>query len=421
MLSLNSYKYNTAQSYPKIVISGMGPSGLSSALKLIKKGCSPILLEKRGRESSRSPQSVILPPDIMQWLQDHMEVSAYLAKERLVTWQPGQGCNVRICDLEGVMRKILDRMGFQIRYQTVIKSIDTTKEKISLFLSSGEAITDVDVIINAEGVNSSTNQLLGNHRVEVLPELLGIYSILKDDRERIKDLDTLIQGLIKTSRNAAVALYYHSLYLYLLLFKGEHFFSPSKNIIIAANVKTPGQDRVAFAMSSQESRRMLLLQEKIRSGECSKEKLMDLQKRWTRIAQCELNLIFILSKISRAFGFNVYTPAPSSYSPITDSVLVKIRPDKVEKPAMIFGKTLVLIQGDALSTVDPSTTLGCVTAIELADSISKAVESLRQKRDLDKIAQAYTSACETLSNRNHNKAIEIRNRFDPNRLLPSKL
>jgi len=131
------------------------------------------------------------------------------------------------------------------------------------------------------------------------------------------------------------------------------------------------------------------------------------------MAHCEINLFACLAKIGGLFGIKENRLSAASTLPIKKVNLVKIRPDLVEKIALVCKKSLILITGDALSTVDPSAVLGCNTAIELAVPVLQAYKALGQGMDRNQIAAGYAEISKKLIERNHSVARAVRKKFDP--------
>lgn len=406
---------------PKVVILGAGPGGLACALEMIRCGHTPIVLEKRLQSSEGRVHPVILSKAVVDQLEQDKIYSDLVKQHKIFPMSNGdERCTFRLVDLEQAMKSRITKNSHSsclIHYETqVTKILEANDGRVSLILNNGESIDGVDVVINAEGARSSTNELLNNRRTEVLSEILAVYSILRDDRPEIKDVSSFLKVGAKTMRNIARAVHDHAIYFFLLLFKKEHFFSSSKKIAIAATLKTPGQHRVGFAFTEQIAKDIRKLQEDAATSSASKDKLERFLHFWTRMAQCEVNVFSVLQRIARLLG-KKGTQAQllfSSHFPIETSTIVKIRSDRVENAAIIRGKTLFLDTGDALSTVDPSAVLGCNTAIELAPVIQNLFRQIKDASDFPAIADKYRGVCEGWIGRNHSVANAVRIRFTPN-------
>lgn len=390
----------SVSSQPKIVILGAGPAGLACALEIIKNGGSPIILEKRNQNACRL-YPVILYEDTIEQLESS-KIYSYLLNQNLIFPMHNHRCTVRLADLEqGLRQAIKDRTGSNnpIQYQKTVAQVIETGNKVDLLLTNGDRIGNVDIVINTEGSHSSTNELLNNGRTAALDDLRAVYSILRDDRPQITNLGTLLEYSVKTIRNLALSILDHTRYLFLLLFKGEHFFSSSRRIAIAATLKTPGQHRVGFAFTEK-------MDEKLEPKTL---------QYWTRMALCEVNVFSVIQRIGRLFGGGKTDNQLSmaSHLPIESTNLITIRSDRAERAAIIKNNTLFLIGGDALSTVDPSAVFGCNTALQLGPQIQQAVIALKEGRDLRTIADSYTKICNEWIERNHAIARQFRKRFNP--------
>jgi 2-polyprenyl-6-methoxyphenol hydroxylase-like FAD-dependent oxidoreductase len=328
-------------------------------------------------------------------------------------------CTMRLTNLEQELKKALEEKNGNkdlISYEESVTEITPSDKGVSLTLASGRKIENVHIVINAEGFRSHTNELLGNRRITSLTEQTAVISTLEDDRPVVHNLETIVSYSKKTMRNIALAIHDHCLYLFLCVFRSEHFFSSSKKIVIAVTLKTPGQHQVSFGLSKKETENLDILKKQEELGEVPEGTVKKRLEFWTRMALCEVNVFSILAKLGRLFGVKEDRLVLASHLPIHSTYLVKVRSDHVKSAAIAKGKTLFLMTGDALSTVDPSTGLGCNTAIELSPHIRRAILAYKEGLALQEIMQEYTDTCSTLIVQNHKFAEEIRSRFAPDTL-----
>jgi 2-polyprenyl-6-methoxyphenol hydroxylase-like FAD-dependent oxidoreductase len=401
---------------PKVVILGAGPGGLSCTLEVMSDGIVPTTLEMRPEGQPGRLNPVILIKEVMEQLEKN-GIASDLSRQKLIFPPVDDRSTVRITDLEKTMRSAVKRVSASahpILYETTVKDIRESGEKVDLVLSNGQVIEKVDVVVVAEGAKSSTNELLNNYRVNVLPDFMAVYSILKDDRPKVKNISTFLEAAAKTVRNSAKSFRDHAMYLALLGLVGEHFLSDTKNIAIAATLKTPGQNRVGFAFTKRVGDEIQQLAEDVKKGVRPREELDQELRFWTRIAFCEVNVFSALQKVGKLFGRKTEAMLSSaSRYPIENTFPVTIHSDRAEHAAIVKNKTLFLMTGDALSTVDPSAVLGCNTAIQLGPHVLAAIRGVRQGKDLSEIAASYTAICDQWIERNHAIAREMRAKYDP--------
>ncbi len=410
---------NEVQSNSKlfVVVSGAGPAGLSCALEAIKNGNRVRVLEEGGPESKGRPQSVILIPNTVRFLKKHGIYQTLLENKLIYPAKEGQ-CTVRLVDLEKTMREAVESHGVKIEYNAAITKIfkDQVTDKATLTLNNTSCVESVDLLINAEGHHSKTNSFFENHRVEVYDKQPILVSILKDDRPPIEDIKSFVIYSSKTARNVAMTIYYHVIYLFRAIFWNEHFLDSKRQIAAAVTLRTPGQHHVGFGFSKGLSEKLISLSENVKSGLAKQEELDQLIEYWTHVALAEVNCFALITYIASFFGIKETMFVAAPYYPLSSHSIAYIQSDYVEKPSIQVGKTSILMTGDALATVDPTTGPGCNVAIQQAMSVQAVIHSLEQKIPLKNALSHYDKVSRKTIKEMHDKALEFRELCRPDTL-----
>ena len=260
-------KMNTGTRKPTVVILGAGPAGLMRAIQSIGNGNPTILFERRPENANGRINTVALTPTTIAML-SYCGIYQYLIENRLIFLPatPSDYIMVRLADLELAMKKVISEIdpNFAIQYNSKVTAIDAQSQKINLEvenLSTKEkrTIKKVDILVNAEGKNSSTNTLLKINRTEVLPSIPVIAAVYKDMRPKIRGVCSLVNYVGKSLFYLAQTIHYHTQFLFKFAFS-KNF---KKQITGALILKTPKQNYVGCGFSDNINNRLSQLNDEI--------------------------------------------------------------------------------------------------------------------------------------------------------------
>ncbi len=370
---------------PSVVILGAGPAGLMRAIQSISNGNPTTLIEKRGENALGRINTVALTTTTITMLR-YCGIYQYLIENRLIYPDSGRGyIMVRLADLELAMNMVLKEISpnFAIQYDSKVIGIDTQSEKINLIVENtvskkAKVYRQVDVLVNTEGKNSSTNELLGIKRTEILSSIPVIAAIYEDKRPKIRGIVSLLKYVGRSVAYVAQTIYYHVQFLFKFIFSQTF----RKQITGSLVLKTPNQNYVGCGFSDKINTHLETLREAIKQKKTALEQakqaqienekkklLIDLEglekeyrvfaSKWIHYSVCHANLVAIMQFFCP--GPNLYT---SSHLSLTKFELIKIGADYADAYFKKIKQTCVLLAGDASATVDPTTGLGCNTAVQ---------------------------------------------------------
>lgn len=397
---------------PLIVISGAGPAGLLRAIQSISNGNPTKVIEKRSQNALGRENTVALTETTIAILK-YCGIYPYLLENRLIYPPNKEGyISVRLKDLEKAMKTVLEELSPDsvIEYDTKIVEIDTHADKIRLITesSTGErsTISDVGIFVNAEGARSSTNALLGIERIETLPIIPVISAKCRDDRPYITDVNSFFVYMGKSIIQLAITSYYHTIFFFQFIFS-KNFRAQITGALI---LPTPGQNYVGCGFSDTINARFKALKE---SG--NEEKYLAFAKHWINFAICAANLLSFLSWFQG--GPYLHT---GRNLPVEHFEIVHIGADRASKYVQKNNNSTILLAGDASATVDPTTGLGCNTAIQ------SSVDFLDFLWDYDilskdEILKDYQNRASERVEYIHHASKLMRSRYRPDSLQPMSM
>jgi 2-polyprenyl-6-methoxyphenol hydroxylase-like FAD-dependent oxidoreductase len=424
---------HTGSHKPSVLISGAGPAGLIRAILSLVKGHPTQVIEARPENADTRENMVALAGNAIPLLMEY-GIYQYLIEHNL-TYPPCRQGNftVRLKDLEAAMKEVIRHLSPKeiIAYDTTITGIPSRK-KGELVLSD-KTRHSPDLLVIAEGSRSSTNDLLKTKRIDVLPKIPVIAAILTDPRPHIRGIFSLYSYLSITLIEQITTIYTHTLYLFKATFQGEHFFNKGRSIAGSLVLQVPGQDYLGTGLNAEESERLLhhantvrALKQQLDNAKTPEEitrltQAYDDAKKnydsyadeWIKMSVCFANFLSLI-RFVLSCGCTSITWA--SIHPITQKKVVSIGADRAQTAASLLGNTLVLNAGDSLATVDPTTGLGCRTALESSEYFETALDDLSQGKPRDLIQHNYTYAAERLISSNHAASKRLRRLYRPDAL-----
>lgn len=429
---------HTPHANRRVVILGGGPAGLIRGIQSLIHGNPTLIFEKRRENQNGRENTVRLEKEAIAILND-CGVMQYLIERGLV-FPPEKGVvNVRLTDLEQAMKSVIQALSPDqavIQYDCQARSIDGEENEnahVVIENSAGEQhqINDVAFIVVAEGARSSTNErILQNRRIEVLPPMPVIAAILVDDRPKIQGIASFLSYTGKSVLRVVEMIFYHTFYIFKFIFQKERFSNPERKILGSVILKTPGQDYLGTGLSKEESEKLRSHQHNI---EAIKEELATAKERhqtshvaklekeligaqakyekylkqWVKLSCCASNAINILSFIFSKGKMDLPIEL-ASWFPIRQVSVTDIGSDHSEHFIARIGNAGIMIAGDTAATVDPTTGLGCNTAITTCNAFTQMLDNL-EPANLDDLAPNLDSQIMDRVRHMHNKASLIRN------------
>lgn len=397
---------------PRVVVLGAGPAGLLGAIVAIVNGCTTQIIEKR-KEGAKGRENMVALQDKTLCILEKYGIYQSLKEEGLIypLNREGYVC-VQIKDLENAMKRVVKKLDSEVifHYGTQVTEIVQKNLKADLILRE-KTVEEVDVIVNAEGCKSSTNDLLKIARVRVLPPIPVITTIFKDNRPRITGLKSGFEYMLKTAGNVATTCYHFTHFAFRALFFGERFSNPSRVISGGALLKTPGCNYLGFGFTKEGSDKVhhLINQKKNKELKAFIEKSIGL-------GFSSANAFAAMRRFYGAAGhFHMALWLPYDHFTITE-----IGADFSEKCSLRLNDSAFLIMGDALATVEPTTGLGCNLAIESSEVFKDFIEKWSVQK-LDVLLKAYDKALKKKVVEAHSASISMRTFHRPDALHGASL
>jgi 2-polyprenyl-6-methoxyphenol hydroxylase-like FAD-dependent oxidoreductase len=396
---------------PTVVVLGAGPAGLMRAIQSISNGNPTRVIEKRSESAAGRINTVALTETTIGILK-YCGIYQYLIEHNQI-FPPNRGgyIMVRLEDLEKAMKAVLKELqpASVIQYDTQVERVDAQGEKIGIALQSNgarEQISGVDILVNAEGSNSSTNALLNITREPVLPKIPVIAAVYQDKRPSIRGPVSLIQYVGRSVEYTAKTVYYHAIFLF------QFLFSPGfrKQITGALILKTPGQNYVGCGFSDEINEKLLALKE---TGD--EKEYQAFARKWINLSICAANMVAFFSRFRRGPHYLVM----GGHQSLDKFDLIKIGADKASEPCKKINQAVVLLSGDACATVDPTTGLGCNTAIQSSTAFLDFIWDANDHVALDKRIEDYRSSIQEKIRYIHNASKELRARYRPDAVTVS--
>jgi len=386
---------------PKVVILGAGPAGLMRAIQSISNGNPTQVIEKRSENAEGRSNIVALKPESIAMLK-YCGIYQYLINTNLIYPPNYEGyiC-VRLTDLEQAMKEVLKRLTPEqiIKYDSKVNDIIEAGNKIDLVIEATDQqkskIPNVDILVNAEGSQSTTNNLLKITRKDVLPNIPVIAAFFQNPK--VHNLSSFVGYTNKRIIQVAMTIYYHTLFCVKLICQ-KKFREQIKGAII---LKTPKHNYVGCAFSDEVNVRLLSLKKRVdelkESNETIQNELTRAEREynayardWINLSICAANIVGLITGFEHLIGrSNDYF-----YMGCNDTVdkfnIINIAADRADKYCGKYKQTqtAVLLVGDACATVDPTTGLGCNTAIQSSTAFLDFIWDY-DKKTIDKSLKEY--------------------------------
>jgi hypothetical protein len=422
-----------------VLISGGGPAGLIRAIESLTQGHLTTLFEKRTENCSERDNTVALTPHSISDLQGYGIYQLLVENDLIYSPTPAGYVSVRLRDLEEVMKTVIHELSPDsaiIHYASTITAIAQNElDRIDVTVNSEgdeRVFPSIDVLVNAEGARSSTNDLIGNSRQSALCKVPVIAAVFKDKRPQIVGCATFFEYIGQTIVYLAKSIYYYMIYFFKVVFQQECFCCANRSIAGALILKTPGQNYVGCGLTESASRELIDLRvdwrEKQRALDNAvnqeveehlmqqmHEELIQAEKKLDAFARYWINLSFCAANMLGIFDCNNYFQT-ASWLPLEGYSIVDIGADRAELASTIFGRTICLIVGDALATVDPTTGLGCNTAITTCSEFQTALLQLTMGNELSEILNMYNRSLEGVISNIHQRSRALRTQYRPDAL-----
>lgn len=433
-----------------VVILGAGPAGLIRAITSIMNGNPTYIIEKRADNASSRENTVKLETETIYQL---MKLGAYqyLLENKLIFPVKSDkyfvnSLDVRLGDLEKALKAVLKELkpDQEIYYSSTLQGINDAQEKLSLLIETVDHqrrffIDDVGILVNTEGSRSTTNTLLGINRISVLPNKPAIAAIFKDYRPRIRGLGSFFVYIGVSIAYIARTVYYHTLFIFKFIFS-KYFRRECLGVIL----KTPGQVYIGCGFSPRVNKRISELKtDIIRKGDAlakaanPKEKsrcqqaLKSAKNRYRSFLHMRANLGLCAANFLNLFYAPRGHKITSKHLSYVKCEAIDIGADRADTFALMRNQSAILLAGDAAATVDPSTGLGCNTALqsneeflaflqdvpneEQGENINDSkvdVQIKEESKTLEEKIKDYQTAISQRVEFIHNVSYNFRSRFD---------
>lgn len=354
---------------PSVVILGAGPGGLIRALQSIFNGNPTHIVEKRSQDAKKRDNIVVLTRSTIDMLK--FSGAYQLLEEESLIFPPDRAgkITVRLGDLEWSLKKVIEDLDvpYGMHYSSVVKRVDSAAGAALLHIKQDQKkfTLKADIVVNCEGANSSTNQLLGIKRQIVLEKIPVVAAIFKDHRPKITGLYTLMQYVAKTVAEIVVTVFYFIKFLCELAFT-----SLVRGSIHAALVfQVPKQGYVGCLFSNEINEKMTSYEKIIKDQKLTDKERKRAQKELNAYLRPHLIRGVCLSNLRyfvQGFCFESKPEIRSTRIRFFDDIsIVHIGADRADNLyKSISSKGVVLLAGDAAATVDPTSGLGCNSAIQ---------------------------------------------------------
>lgn len=367
---------------PQVVILGAGPAGLLRAIQSISNGNPTTVIERRGEDASRRINTVALTTTTITILR-YCGIYQYLIENSLIFPEDGSGfTTVRLADLEIAMHVVLKEIcpTFAVQYNSKVIDVVSQSDKITLIVekttrNTASVVRNVDVIVNAEGKNSTTNDLLGIKRSKVLPSIPVIAAVYKDKRPKIQGLGSFFRYVGRSIQYLAQTIYYHTKFLFKFVFSKNFRAQITGSLIL----KTPGQNYVGcgfsdginsrletFKQSIGDIKKQVREAENLQRKSVLEKQLKQVEKEyreyarsWIHDSLCYANLGAVMARFSTGIKFH-----SGKHLSLSKFEMIYIGADVASEYCRKINQGYFLLAGDASATVDPTTGLGCNTAIQ---------------------------------------------------------
>lgn len=395
-----------------VLISGASISGLIRAIQSRLSGAPTIVIEKRAEDAPGRENTVSLDDEAVDVLKQYA-VYDYLIENQLISVEKPGSLVVRIKDLEIAMKAVLKEISPEtaIRYDSqIIEIIDRVAQTaiVAIRGKDGETTrTAPHLLVIAEGARSSTNDLLGNSRVQVLPKVPVVAAIFKSREWSCLAIPAMIGDVF-------THLYYTLLFLFKMTFGGENIFNSERRIRGAIILPTPGQNYVGYTLDKEGCEELKQLDEEYRKTNDPKIKseLDASLNYWSHLSFAFANALAIFAKLT---GNNKEQFNTACWKPLDleSTSVIEIGADRAQGCSGTVGTTAYLVAGDALHTVDPVTGLGASTAINSSLLFKRILEKSSQDRLYPMSLMDYDRESEETIKKIHDRSIAFRRLYRP--------
>lgn len=385
----NSKNYEKVGFSRSVVILGAGPAGLLRTIQTLLNGNPIRLFEKRSEDTEGRGNVISLVESTISILR-YYGVYQYLLENKMISPKPVNGLiMVRLADLELAMKKVLSKIdpNFAIEYNSTV-TIDFNAEKLGLIIknstsNSNYEIKDIDILVNTEGMKSTSNIAFNVRRKEKLAFIPAVYAVYEDERQTVQNTDTFLKYSGKSISYLAQTIHSHTQFLFSYAISKRY----RKQLALSLILKTPKRNSMICLFSDEVNKNFSALEKKVsekrealKNDPSNKIKLQELNKvenEYNSFASYWVNSAFSYANIIRTAGFifresDLYIGAHLSLKKVG---LIKIGADfskfisdeskEGKVPfAKVFNKTAVLLAGDSAYTGDIFSALGCNDAVQ---------------------------------------------------------
>lgn len=420
-----------------VVILGAGPCGLLRGIQSILQGNKTTILEKREEFDNKRENIVVLSKESNNVLKKYA-IYQYLVENSLILKpKPDGWVSVRLLDLEKASKAVINELAVEpiIKYACKVKEIaeEALKAKIVVESKSNEeeVISSIDVIVNAEGSHSSTNALLKIERIQVLEKIPVISAIFKNNTSKVRSICTFFSYIGKSITQLIIKIVRYSQIFFMYIF--------NKKIVIqkipgAGLFGTPNQNYLYCGLNKADTEKMLSLKKKKQEHEIAlaeairinnameianlQKKLKNAKNKLDSFVERLINLTYFSLRFMLKIGKDAGYAERTKFQPFASYNIIQIGLDKAEKFSKKIGNSHVLLAGDALATVNPSTGLGCNSAIMSSYFFEVFMAEKSKGNNIDKALDHYDLQNRTMVDYTHEcskmaQNIFLRNRSEP--------
>ena len=417
----------------KVAILGAGPAGLIRAIESVMDNHRTLVIERRadqeGNVNGRS-NTVAINHETMPLLQRYGIYQWLLENDRIYPYNEEQRpyISVRLKDIELAMKAVLQELvpGEEIiRYGSSVDQVSEARGQVAIQVSN-EWIEDIDILVNAEGSRSSTNQLLHIERREDLEKVPVIAAIFEDTRPSITGVCSFFAYIGETIYQCAVSVYYYAIFFFKFIFQCETIWNQDRTIAGSLILKTPGQNYLGCGFSEAKSEELLALQRKFEALPAdsperleAEEAFNSMARYWINLSFCSANFFSFLVKCFQCFGCYRGPDIAAEMAgrfPLKSFKMIEIGADRAVIAERRMRDSAYLLCGDALATVDPTTGLGANTAIGTVDYFEDVMKGMKRGRNLNGLLEEYRERCEGRIAVIHAKSKALRAAYRPDAL-----
>jgi hypothetical protein len=217
---------------------------------------------------------------------------------------------------------------------------------------------------------------------------------------------------------------------------GQSFFHKNRKIAGAVVLPTPGQNYIGCGLSQKKTEELKDLIQAVEKAKteldaaqqknASKEDIASLEKtlreaqarkdsfvaHWAAMGFCFANFLNIFMCFTKQKKWH-----RASWLPLDRASIAEIGASYSKSASHLQGRTSYLITGDSLATVDPTTGLGCTTAIRTVDHFHTFLAGLNNKTKREELHKDYDESCNSVVLHNMNESREMRELYRPDAVV----